>query len=66
MHVVVLVPGDYYVSSLKEYYQTVFVARVASGFDVAVLAQCRKREELSQERQQGAFLISFDRGRSTD
>lgn len=39
MHVVVLVSGDYYVSSPKEYYQNVFVAKVASGFDVAVLAQ---------------------------
>lgn len=43
MHVIVLVPGDYYVISLKEYYQNVFAARAAFGFDVAVLAVCRKR-----------------------
>lgn len=55
MHVVVLVPGDYYVCSPKEYYQNVFVvARLASGFDGAVLARCRKREELYQ---QGAFKL---------
>lgn len=44
MHVVMLIPGDYYVISLKEYYQNAFVARAAFGFDVAVLALCRGRE----------------------
>lgn len=52
MHVVVvrIVPGDYDSSSLKEYYQTIFIDRLVFHSDTDVLAQHKKGTELSQER----------------
>lgn len=54
-----LVPGDYFVRSLKEYDQTVYVAKVASGFDVAVFAHFRRGEALFQGKETWSFLNQF-------